>query len=88
MLEGFPDRGARAETLVAAFDGELNIFQGEMRGVIASAPRGNNGFGWDSIFIPLGQERTLGEMTAVEKDIVSMRRTAFERFASSVLDHK
>ena len=88
MLDGFPDRAARAETLVAAFDGALNIFHGEMRGVIASAPRGNNGFGWDSIFIPDGHQRTLGEMTGAEKDTVSMRRKAFESFATSGLDHR
>ena len=83
MLEGFSDRSARAQTIVAAYDGSLQLFSGEVRGQIAKAPRGDHGFGFDKIFIPDGETRTFGEMTAEEKDLLSMRRKAFIDFASA-----
>ena len=81
MLEGFADRSARAQTIVAAYDGSLEMFSGEVRGQIARAPRGDRGFGWDTIFIPDGETRTFAEMTPEEKDRLSMRRKAFRDFA-------
>ena len=47
-------------------------------GTISSAPRGTNGFGWDAIFIPDGETRTFGELTADEKDARSHRRAAWQ----------
>ena len=81
MLDCFGDRSARAQTIVAAFDGSLQMFSGEVRGQIAPAPRGAQGFGWDTIFIPEGESRTFAEMTSEEKDRLSMRRKAFVDFA-------
>lgn len=49
---------------------------GEVHGRIAPAPRGTNGFGWDSIFIPNGSQKTYAEMTPSEKDAVSARGRA------------
>ena len=83
MLEGFADRRARAQTMVAAYDGSLEVFSGEVHGQIAHAPRGDQGFGWDTIFIPDGETRTFGEMTSEEKDLLSMRKKAFFDFASA-----
>ena len=81
MMEGFADRRARAQTIVAAHDGSLELFSGEVRGQIALAPRGDRGFGWDTIFIPDGENRTFAEMTCEEKDRLSMRMKAFVDFA-------
>ena len=81
MMEGFADRSARAQTIVAAYDGSLEMFAGEVRGQIARAPRGDQGFGWDTIFIPDGETRTFAEMSSEEKDRHSMRRKAFCDFA-------
>ena len=81
MLEGFADRHARAQTIVGAYDGSLEVFSGEVHGQIARTPRGDQGFGWDAIFIPDGEIRTFGEMTSEEKDFLSMRRKAFLDFA-------
>ena len=61
------------------------MFSGEVRGQIARAPRGDRGFGWDTIFIPDGETRTFAEMTPEEKDRLSMRRKAFRDFAESRL---
>ena len=51
---------------------------GEVHGEIAQSPRGDNGFGYDPIFIPDGTSKTFAEMSDAEKDTCSMRRRAVE----------
>ncbi len=73
------DRQARfvcAISLVDAGTGLLKIFEGEVQGTIASAPKGSNGFGYDSIFIPDGYELTFGEMSSEVKNTISHRAQA------------
>ena len=41
-----------------------------------AAPRGAGGFGYDPVFVPDGETRTIGEMTAAEKDALSHRGRA------------
>ena len=82
MLDAFSDRSATATCAVAYFDGSKILWgRGEVSGSIATAPRGSNGFGWDSLFIPEDSDRTFAEMTAEEKDAVSHRRRAWEALA-------
>jgi non-canonical purine NTP pyrophosphatase (RdgB/HAM1 family) len=82
MLDRFPDRSATATCAVAYFDGEHVVQgRGEVSGVIAQAPRGKGGFGWDALFIPEGSDRTFAEMSGEEKDRVSHRRRAWEALA-------
>ena len=79
MMEGFENRKALAVCFVAIFDGkELIIGKGEVHGEIASSIRGENGFGWDVIFIPECYEKTYAEMVSSEKNLISHRRLAFE----------
>jgi non-canonical purine NTP pyrophosphatase (RdgB/HAM1 family) len=85
MLAGFSDRGAVARTVVAAFDGRLRVYAGEVSGTIAPVPAGVGGFGWDSIFIPEGETRTFAEMTQVQKLKFSMRRLALEAMAADLM---
>jgi non-canonical purine NTP pyrophosphatase (RdgB/HAM1 family) len=48
-------RKAKARCVFGYFDGEnLQLFEGGMDGEIAKTPSGNNGYGWDKIFIPQG----------------------------------
>lgn len=55
------------------------VVEGRLEGTISVSPRGNNGFGWDTIFIPAGDDpRTFGERSAAEKDALSHRRRAWE----------
>jgi XTP/dITP diphosphohydrolase len=54
------------------------VVEGRIRGTLAREPRGANGFGWDAIFIPDGDDRTFGEMTASEKSAISHRRRAWD----------
>lgn len=82
MLDSFPDRSAAATCAAAFFDGaRILMGRGEVAGSIAASPRGGGGFGWDSLFIPNGAERTFAEMTGEEKDRVSHRRRAWEALA-------
>ncbi|PAF48191.1 hypothetical protein BKH46_01565 [Helicobacter sp. 12S02634-8] len=54
------------------------LTRGELEGLVVDTPRGQNGFGYDGIFVPLGFERTLGEMEAFEKNQISHRRKALQ----------
>ena len=79
MLEGFENRGAKAQCFVALHDGErIQVAKGEVQGKVAFELRGKNGFGWDVLFIPEGHDRTYAEMTAQEKNAISHRKKAFE----------
>ena len=79
MLSPYENRDALALCCVAIHDGtRVRIARGEIKGRIANEVRGENGFGWDSIFIPDGHERTFGEMSADEKNSLSHRKMAFE----------
>jgi non-canonical purine NTP pyrophosphatase (RdgB/HAM1 family) len=74
------NRSAKAVTCIAYFDGkELKTFIGETEGKIALKPRGNNGFGWDAIFIPEGYDRTFAELTDEEKISKFMRKEAIKK---------
>lgn len=84
MMRGYKDneRTARAITLIGYFSKEVGIrrFQGEVMGTIASEPRGSQGFGWDSIFIPDGSIHTFAEMDLDGKNKFSMRKVAAAKF--------
>ena len=75
-LEGKPRRTGRFVCAIAYLDktGEARVFEGVCEGEIAYAPRGNDGFGYDPVF--LVGEKTFAEMTAEEKDAVSHRGKA------------
>lgn len=52
------------------------IVRGELEGHLTQTPRGTNGFGYDSVFIPKGSKRTIGEHTTDEKNAISHRARA------------
>lgn len=78
--DGLGDRRVRAVCAlgVCSEDG-AEVVEGAVDGSLAIHPRGQSGFGWDAVFIPKGEGRTFGEMTAEEKDARSHRRKAWER---------
>ena len=85
MLEGFTNREAFAICLAAIFDGrEMRVAKGEVRGKIADNVRGENGFGWDTIFIPDRHKQTYAEMSFREKNAISHRRHAFEELKKNI----
>lgn len=79
IVASFGDARATARTVIGYADegGEQRFFEGVVLGTIVE-PRGETKFGWDPIFLPVGYDRTFGEMTREEKNAISMRRIAFE----------
>ncbi|MBW0020053.1 MAG: RdgB/HAM1 family non-canonical purine NTP pyrophosphatase [Mycobacterium sp.] len=82
QLRDVPDerRGAAfvsACALVSA-DGGVNeiVVRGEWPGTIAREPRGDGGFGYDPVFVPVGSDRTAAQLSPEEKDAVSHRGRA------------
>jgi XTP/dITP diphosphohydrolase len=57
--------------------GNLHSFRGEIHGTCCFPPRGKNGFGYDSMFIPDGYDVTFGEMEPNKKHAMSHRALAF-----------
>mgnify|MGYP003331674858 CR=1 FL=1 len=61
------------------FNGTYHFFEGRLYGEIASHPKGNNGFGYDPIFIPLKKRKTFGEMRPSQKYKMDHRYQAFKK---------
>jgi XTP/dITP diphosphohydrolase len=73
-------RSARYRCVIAfvrnAADADPIIAEGAWEGSIAEVPRGARGFGYDPIFVPVGDERTAAELAPGEKNAVSHRARA------------
>jgi XTP/dITP diphosphohydrolase len=78
LLDGVADRSARFVSVIALAqpDGQVQTFDGEVRGEIAAAPRGADGFGYDPLFIIVGDGRTMAELPQAEKNAISHRGLA------------
>jgi len=82
-------RTARFVCVVKVADSVGNIViaaGGICEGLIAHAPRGTNGFGYDPIFIPDGFDRTFGELSDEEKRSISHRGKASADLIRKMLD--
>jgi XTP/dITP diphosphohydrolase len=66
-------------------DGHSEWFEGRVDGTLAWPPRGENGFGYDAMFIPEGGTRTFGEMDPDAKHAISHRAEAFRKLVAAVL---
>ena len=77
-LQGAPERSARFRCVIALVkNGELiTTVAGEVAGTITKSPRGENGFGYDPIFIPEGFEETFAELPSDTKNAISHRAKA------------
>jgi XTP/dITP diphosphohydrolase len=78
LLDGVADRSARfvCVTALASPDGHVELFEGEVHGEIAEAPRGDAGFGYDPVFVIAGDGRTMAELPSAEKHRISHRGLA------------
>jgi len=73
-------RTARFKTVIALiFDEKEYEFVGEVEGLIAAKPIGNNGFGYDSIFYHPKFGKTFAQITIDEKNKISHRKKATEQ---------
>ncbi|MDR2732914.1 MAG: RdgB/HAM1 family non-canonical purine NTP pyrophosphatase [Fibromonadaceae bacterium] len=60
------------------------FFEGECRGSILTAPRGEGGFGYDPVFLPDGYDRGFGEMSEEEKNVLSHRGRAIKNMLAGL----
>lgn len=74
-------RTARFRTVLCFFDGKsIWYFEGICPGIIIIEERGSKGFGYDSIFVPNGFAETFAEMDLNQKNKISHRAKAIEKF--------
>ncbi len=79
-LSGITNRNASFISVIyLIFEGQSYCFKGELKGTIATEAIGSEGFGYDPIFIPLGSDRTLAQMSLQEKNAMSHRAIAFQK---------
>ena len=82
-MQNKTDRSARFRTVVSLiWNNEEHYFEGICEGSIIDAPRGNQGFGYDPIFIPKGSNKTFAEMSLEEKNLFSHRRKATDKLVA------
>lgn len=71
------DNRAVVRTALDLYNGSRHqLFTAEVEGSVAAEPRGENGFGFDSIFVPTGQRLTYAEMPDEQKNTISHRAIA------------
>lgn len=63
-------------------DGTYKSFEGRVDGLISYDRKGNSGFGFDPIFIPLGYDKTFAELGSEIKNKISHRGRALEKFTA------
>lgn len=85
MLEGEEDRSAQFKTVIAYVkDDAVHYFEGIVQGNITQTEHGTDGFGYDPIFRPHGYKETFAEMSSEEKNKISHRGRAVEKFVKSL----
>ena len=87
---GDKDRSARFVAVLALAwpGGRTKLFRGEVEGGVTWPPRGDRGFGYDPMFIPLGGNLTFGEIDPEEKHRISHRARAFAKLVEHCLSER
>lgn len=82
-MKGVEQRDAQFRTVISLLlEGKEYQFEGICKGTITEVEKGDNGFGYDPVFIPLGSDKTFAEMTMDEKAVFSHRKKATQQFIS------
>lgn len=85
-LQGITNRQAQFRTVITLINGTHTLqVEGVVRGRIATEEYGNNGFGYDPIFIPEGYDKTFAELPASVKNSISHRARALEALKKRLL---
>ena len=66
-------------------DGHVQWFEGRAEGTLTWPPRGEVGFGYDPVFVPLDSDQTYAEMDPAQKHAISHRAVAFAQMTAAVL---
>ena len=66
-------------------DGHIETFEGRVDGTLVWPPRGDRGFGYDAMFLPIGGDQTFGEIDPAAKHAMSHRAEAFAKLVAAML---
>lgn len=81
LKNDFENFTAKFVTVLCLYDGiETQYFKGEVKGKIITELRGENGFGYDPIFVPNGYDKTFAELGNDIKNQISHRKNALDKF--------
>jgi len=79
-MEGNTQRTARFRTVIALILNDTEyLFEGRIEGTISLSTSGDEGFGYDPVFVPQGYTQTFAELPAAEKNRISHRGLAVEK---------
>jgi XTP/dITP diphosphohydrolase len=85
QLADLPDDRRSAAFVCAAAvalpDGRTEVVTGRLEGALVRERRGTGGFGYDPVFVPVGESRTTAELAPAEKDAISHRGRALRALA-------
>ena len=89
LLKNLSDKADRTAHYTCAMslvypDGREVCAEGYMYGTVIDTPRGDRGFGYDPLFVPDGESRTVAEMTDEEKNAISHRSNALKLLLSKI----
>ena len=88
-LAGEDDRSAQFRTVITLWlSGKMYQFEGRVRGTIATERSGEQGFGYDPIFIPEGHTRSFARMTTEEKNELSHRGRAVRQLVQFLANYR
>lgn len=91
-LNGIPliSRTAYFRTVVCYYydKDKYEFFDGVCEGKILPNERGNRGFGYDAVFLPNNSDKTFAEISTEEKNQISHRAKAFDKFKEYLLNQK
>ena len=81
------DRSAKFVSCLAVAwpDGTEVTFRGEAHGTLTWPPRGDMGFGYDPVFVPVGHDVTFAELEPAQKHAMSHRAVAFDKLKAALL---
>ena len=83
------NRNAQFRTaILLILDGKKHLFEGTVKGTITHTEKGADGFGYDSVFIPEGYDKTFAELGEEIKNKISHRAEAVKKLAKFLLTHK
>lgn len=87
-LTGISNRRAQFRTVVSLIlNGKTYFFEGIVKGRIIAEERGVGGFGYDSVFVPDGYDKTFAELPAAVKNSISHRARAMEQLNNFLAQH-
>ncbi|MBQ2440670.1 MAG: non-canonical purine NTP diphosphatase, partial [Paludibacteraceae bacterium] len=87
-MQGITNRKACFKTVICLLlNGEKHLFEGRVDGTITKSRHGENGFGYDPIFLPDGFEQTFAEMDADTKNHISHRGRAMQKLIAFLKNH-